>query len=529
MTAMNGKARLSSPWVSNPVLVSALGAFVLACLLQVWRPYFFLSDDNLLLHFPAMCGVGRDLAGLRSPFETGYAFGGGYSYLKDVGYLHLWHPWHLLCGWVAAMWNPFAAVDGAATGHLVFNAAVMALFFQKALTKCGGASSTRWIVFLALSYTFSIYALQVSCGWFYYLANMAVPPIVGLAFLDEKRWKGILLVALATVHAVIGGNVGTFILCCAVASPVLIVRSVMVKDAEWVLRWVVGGVVGVFVLMPLLIPACEGFLLTERSEGVNTAHQMARNMPLPVLLLSVFGGMLSGFTGVKIDVYGLGFYGYALAFAGASGLLLPCLFQKKAWTSAHGWCLAGAVLVGLFVVRPEWLAELMLRVPLLRSLRMPYKEIYLLLFFIHLLLVLRPPEVRRSIRAGCLAVGLVLFALVPILGGAPWVTDMSRDRELLLSGEADRLWDNIQSQLHPDDFVVPVGPGEPETLPFVLLGVGQLPEYFEVRSAAGYSNFTYRKRYRQELLSRAHWLGLYRQDAMAELLDDPHALILRAP
>jgi hypothetical protein len=63
--------------------------------LEFWRPYFFLTDDNLDGGLPFFTEVGRHLLAERSPFYSDYLFGGHYNLLRDTGFFE-WHPLYLL-------------------------------------------------------------------------------------------------------------------------------------------------------------------------------------------------------------------------------------------------------------------------------------------------------------------------------------------------------------------------------------------------------------------------------------------------
>src|ERR1700733_14251561 len=64
---------------------------IIFLLLEWWRPYFFLTDDNLSLGFPVFMEIGRHLKGGQSPFVSDYLFGGHYNLLRDPCFL-IWHP-----------------------------------------------------------------------------------------------------------------------------------------------------------------------------------------------------------------------------------------------------------------------------------------------------------------------------------------------------------------------------------------------------------------------------------------------------
>jgi hypothetical protein len=134
----------------------------------------------------------------------------------------------------------------------------------------------------------------------------------------------------------------------------------------------------------------------------------------------------------------------------------------------------------------------MMHLPLLKSMRWPFREILQLQFFLHLFLVLRPPGGSPVFRRVFTLAGIFVFLFpLPFLP-APTFHPMSLDRELLFSGRSDRYWAAVKSQLGPDDVIVPVADPEmirrnPFDVPFSLLGAYNFPILFKVGSATGYS------------------------------------------
>ena len=63
----------------NNLLASAL----IFAVLEFWRPYFFLTDDNIDGGLPFLTEVGNHLLHGRSPFYSEHLFGGHYDYLRD--------------------------------------------------------------------------------------------------------------------------------------------------------------------------------------------------------------------------------------------------------------------------------------------------------------------------------------------------------------------------------------------------------------------------------------------------------------
>jgi hypothetical protein len=90
----------------NNLAVSAL----IFAVLQLWRPCFFLTDDNLDGGLPFFSEVGMRLWHGQSPFISQYLFGGHYHYLRDVTFF-AWHPVYLLSSLLAGTRFHFWIID----------------------------------------------------------------------------------------------------------------------------------------------------------------------------------------------------------------------------------------------------------------------------------------------------------------------------------------------------------------------------------------------------------------------------------
>src|ERR1700729_183091 len=88
-----------SAWLA--VLGKNLGAVVVVlALLEIWRPCYFLTDDNLDSCLPLLTGIGRRMLQGESPFYSDYTFGGNYDLLRDP-MTFAWHPFYFLAALVA--------------------------------------------------------------------------------------------------------------------------------------------------------------------------------------------------------------------------------------------------------------------------------------------------------------------------------------------------------------------------------------------------------------------------------------------
>jgi hypothetical protein len=134
----------------------------------------------------------------------------------------------------------------------------------------------------------------------------------------------------------------------------------------------------------------------------------------------------------------------------------------------------------------------MLKIPLLRSLRWPFREVADLNFFLHLLALLNFSSLfHRTIRLGLFA-GAASF-LVIFLGPAPTFNPMNVDRSLILSGRTAAFWRTLQERLGQKPRVIvagyPVltlGP-QIRLAPFSLLGAFNYAALFNFANVSGYS------------------------------------------
>ena len=81
--------------------------------LELWRPLFFLTDDNLDGGYPFFTEIGHHLLNGQSPFISDHLFGGHYDLLRDPTYF-AWHPIYLLVSLLAGTPLHLGIIDAAA-------------------------------------------------------------------------------------------------------------------------------------------------------------------------------------------------------------------------------------------------------------------------------------------------------------------------------------------------------------------------------------------------------------------------------
>jgi hypothetical protein len=132
--------------------------------LELWRPCFFLTDDNLDGGFPVFTEMGRRLLHGQSPFITEYLFGGHYNLLRDPTFF-IWHPVYFLASLLTGTPFHFLVIDVPA---FVFFMLATAGFVNLAWYLRGELSlqlSDGWIMFYTMSFTYSVIILALGASW----------------------------------------------------------------------------------------------------------------------------------------------------------------------------------------------------------------------------------------------------------------------------------------------------------------------------------------------------------------------------
>jgi hypothetical protein len=459
-------------------------------LLQLCRPRFFLTDDTFSLFFPVWVSVGRALREGRPFWVCEELFGGGYNLAADAQMIPLWHPVILGLSLLG---------DTALQSWLVEILALMNLllaaggfwYLTARLEEWGLVGVPGWVrAGLALSWTFSMYSLLLGSSGIWYLAHVgALPWMVGAA-LDRHSGRAVWVMALAVAHSAVGGYPSCFAYSMVSLALPLVWRAW--KHPAGLVRGPVRGVVlGGIGALPFLLPALLALDDSVRGGRIPVDIASECRFPLPVLLGSLFGGSLSAQLG-EITLFGRLAHAYALGVSAAAGLaLLGLLRPPERWNSWDGVLAAGWVLAALLVSRPDWLGQWIQHLPLLGSLRWPHKEMFLAVFWLHLL-ALRGSWASLRLQLAAAAFGVAVWVMPLVLAGMPSLNEHAPSRALYLSGEAQRHWDAVRALNPPmlapalEEDVVEDVAQYPE-IPWILLGSHNFPAWAGVRSWTGYS------------------------------------------
>jgi hypothetical protein len=458
--------------------------------LQLWRPCFFLTDDNLDGAWPVMVAAMRRVWHGQSAFFEPNLFG-GYNLLRDPSALGLWNPLNLLLSPLAlTRWNVII-VDILCGFHLALAAVGMVrlgLFFRQ---RDDLAISDRRLAFFGFSYAFSIYALSVGASWCFFLTNIAVLPWIVLGLWHPRRRTGLVLVAGVMLYSLLAGHTHPWLWTVLFCSLMAIGASWERRSSWPLLCWCGALALALVLALPFLIPALSGFGGSTRS-GAQGAQAALFRLPWLVALLSWPLGSLSALSGQPYNALTLATgHGYALACCAAGGCLWHGVGRGRL-RRLEALALTGAAVALLMILRPDPVVALFSHLPLLRSLRWPFREVLFLIFFLHWFMMLRPVTWPRPLALTTAGIGVFIWAASLLAPGPPSFAPMPVDRALVLSGAPISYWTQVKAMTGPGTrFAVTVPKGMPQhrlnEIPWSLLGAFNYPALYEVPSMSGYT------------------------------------------
>lgn len=455
-------------------------------LLQLYRPYFFLSDDNLVFWFPLVHGIGTRLSHGASPFFEPNLFG-GYDLLRDPTAISLWNP--LVIGLSALANTRFylATVDLFASFNILLGALSFALLLEKLRVWKSLDISPGRIAFLSLSFAFCAYSINIGASWLMFLANQAALPLIFIGLLAPRQKQGVLWVGGGLIYTLLVGHLSPFLMTVFFLTVFSLLLCWVEGNFKPLARWGLGLVLAILVASPLLFPAAQGFLASPRNASFRQGITSASAVPVSTMLCAYFGGYIGVLLGSGTGLFGRDLI-YGLASAAANWGVFAS--RKVRWTRLQIAIVALVGLVMLFVSRPGWLDAIVIQIPLYRSLRWPFRELFVLVFLSHLWIALRPVTLSRfaflSTTGAGVALFLLSFAIVP-----PWSFSMlPLDRQLLMSGQASAYWKQVKPLIGEGNrmfcMVSPAGTKDHEKeIPYSLLGANNFPALFGVPSISG--------------------------------------------
>ena len=274
----------------------------------------------------------------------------------------------------------------------------------------------------------------------------------------QKTWKsGVSLVALFSLHLILGGHPLATISDIVFLSLFALGVSISRRSLAPFGYWAGGFAVAVLVSLPLLVPLLEGFFATARAQGVALDDMQMNNIPADQFLTSLLFGMAIWILNPPVDAH----VTYTLAFSScaAAWCIIPAMVSRAKWQGLEVVTVALVLFGILIVIRPILISEIMMRLPVFRSMRWPFRELVQFQFFFHLFLLLRPPGLTVRARtltaiysAGIMVVPMFLYIIPPTLN------EMPRGRELIFSGDFDRYWTHVRPLLKSTDRVAVLMP-----------------------------------------------------------------------
>jgi hypothetical protein len=215
------------------------------------------------------------------------------------------------------------------------------------------------------------------------------------------------------------------------------------------------------------------------------------------------------------------------AFMGcaATWCIEPVLLNWRPLSQLERLIMFTLVVNSILIMRPLWISEIFSHIPLLKSLRWPFREVLQFQFFFHLFLVIRQPGMSLRFQKQIVVLSFISFIfpllfLVPV----PALNYTDADRDLIFSGQAKVYWRNVKALLKPGEMIVPVVPADfplerqsTHEVPQCLLGNCDYPAYFQILTASGYSASAPLDETVLKIVP--HWpYGSYSSDQMPEII-----------
>ncbi len=518
------------------LLVWTVGAcIVIFALLELWRPCYFLTDDNLSGSLPVYTEMGRNLKAGRTPFTTDYLFGGNYNYLRDLDATS-WHPFVLIPALLADTMGRFWIIDIAALLFLLLTTVGFTVLAHSLRQELSLKIPDAYIVFYTLSFVFSTYILTVGSSWINFFGCQSALPWLVLGILDRKIVRGTTLVLLLTVHEILIGYSPLTISTGFCLTFFALGTAIWRRSAQPLFCWCAGNLLAVLILSPLLLSILDGFAHSDRILGFSPYSSSQNSIPAEVFPFSFLMGNWSeplalwqGDSTLQTLVFP---YVSSILACAAAWCVVPELFSPRTWRPLETLCLFLAGFLFVLIIRPQWLAVILAHLPVFRSMRWPFREGMQFLFFIHLLLVLRFPHPIPRWQPVVAVVSLMMFLLPLPFIRVPTLNALLLDRQLLFSGQADAFWTRVKSELKPTDEIVtvidwPYWVTHSREIPYTVLGTADFPAYFQVCCASGYSPAAPKDQMPLKTYP-GFWFGAFRPDQVPSILAErPNLTILR--
>ena len=517
---------------------TSLGVLVITLALQIWRPFFYLTEDSFTGFFPVAVQVCRAIWSGGSITANPYLYGGTGGLLTDPSSLGLWSPWLFIFSPVALTGMRDALVDLVSLGNSFVIAGAFASSASYLRKRLGLVYSDYLILFAALSYTFTPINLVMGSSWVGFLNAQVVYPVLLAAVHARRAWKGIAALSAAYLYGLIGGHAHPTIM--AVFFGAFLAGGIAWAARSWrpLAIFAGAGAVCVVALAPVLLSTFAGFSGIARSSGFTPEASVVGRVPFDVLVNSLLFGPVSTFWHPAENVFEMA-PGFVMAqgfsVVNLAALIATCLALRHRRFGRYS--VVFVFLLGLtmlWIVHPPLVSFVHNHLPLLKSLRWPFRECTILLFSLHALLLWHADELRRlarPIRAMPFAVGVGAFALLALCP-PPAFSSMELDRQLVLSGEADRYWAKIRNSTPASEPVRIVIGASPKLIldgwnnfPMSVLGGYNFASLFQVTSVSGYRGNSPATQFYRGIYP-LHWGGIFAEQVARELYAQEPGLTL---
>lgn len=472
-------------------LAWVLGGVVLGWIfLQIVRSRFFLTDDTFSLFFPVFVSMGRSLWAGEPFWICQDIFGGGYNLALDSQMVPLFHPLTLTLSLLAQTALQSWLMDVLALVNLLLAAAGMVYLIgvldRRGLVEVRGG----WRIWVSLSWTFSMYSLLLGSSGIWYLANVAALPWLVAAAVHPRGKPALGLMAVAVFHAAVGGYPSCFLFSMlSLAFP--LAWKAHVDGWRRLGPPVLGMVAGAVLVLPFFLPSIRALSDSLRSGSIPVEVASEGRFALPVLLASLGGGSISARFG-EISLFGKLAHAYALGISALGAVALLSFYRRRgAWSSWDGVLGLGFLFGALWVSRPDWFGQFLFHLPVLGALRWPYKEMFVLVFWMHLF-ALRGTLFSPRLVGVTAVSALVVFSLPFVFAGSPSLNEHALSRRFYFSGEAQSHWERLRAQDPP--LVVPALSSDDlgditryPSYPWIMMGSHNFTALWGVRSWTGYS------------------------------------------
>jgi hypothetical protein len=506
---------------------------IIFILLEIWRPHYFLTDDNLSQFFPILTEMGRHLKNGQSPFVSDYLFGGHYDWSRDPMCL-LWHPFFLgpalLADTSAHLWM----LDVIALLYLLLITVGFTVLAHTLRSEFKLQLSDIWLIFYTMSYVFSMYILMIGPSWINFLGNQSALPWLTLGIMDRKITRGVILVTLITVHQFVGSFAGMTLSNTILLTIFALGMAVCRRSPRPFFIWCAGNLLGLLLIAPFLLHVLDGFAHTVRLGGVSAGTDLEYAVPVSIFPQSFFLGnwteLLAALEGDK-SLTSLTFpYVSSLLACAAAWCLVPALLASFQWRPIEILCLGMIGLTMLLVIRPPAIAEAIQHLPFLKSMRWPFREGMQFLFFIHLFIIIRP-QMTGQLQRLIPLYSLILFVLPLPFIRPPTLNPLAQDRLGTLSDKGDQFWNQVKLILKPTDEIATVIDSRlwrvsALDIPYTYLGTANFPALYRIACISGYSTTSPIDRLPLKTLP-SYWFGAFDATQLNTILQErPNLKIL---